>query len=216
MSAWMLTATGRDHFLSGHEVDLQLVDIYDFAHALATINRYTGHAKRPNSVAEHSLFCAELAQRDGKSAMVQMACLMHDAHEAFSSDLGSPAKNAIGLAWAAFEHRQADVVRRFYGLTTSFAVHKQLVNHYDLVALATERRDLTAFDPERNRAWPPIDTPGREVEPATWVNLNDIDRAGRSWQEWKNLFLARYFQLQREVQAASDALMREPVQQVPV
>ena len=49
---WILTATGRDFHLSGLPTVMPdaAPRIEDIAHALAQINRYTGHAARPYSV----------------------------------------------------------------------------------------------------------------------------------------------------------------------
>jgi hypothetical protein len=152
MSTWMVTITGREHHLSGDEVQQQMIDIYDIAWSLSQINRFTGHAMRPYSVAEHSLFVAELAERDGKTPLVQLACLLHDAHEAFTNDLSSPAKNAIGVAWGKFEALQADRVRRLLGVNDAFRQHGALIQYFDLQALATERLQLTNYNPRPPRA----------------------------------------------------------------
>jgi uncharacterized protein len=196
----MVTITGREHHLSGCGSYINEVDPFDIAHSLAQVNRFTGHATRPYCVAEHSLLCADLAARAGHDAMVQLLCLMHDAHEAYTNDASTPQKNAIGVAWATFEHRHADRVRRQLGLTTGFAVHGHLVKHFDAVALATERRDLTHFDEQRHTPWP-IDEPGRRVLPAEWVNLNSLDRVNAAWSHWKDAFLTRLADLQQQVQA---------------
>jgi hypothetical protein len=202
MSHWMITHSGREHYLSGHEILSNQVDIRDVAQSLAQTNRFTGHCHRPYSVAEHSLLVASLAQREGKSALIQYACLMHDGHEAATGDMSSPGKHAIGLAWATFEHRQADVFRRQFGLVTAFQAYRDLVNRYDLIALATERRDLTSYDPKRNRPWPILDTPGAEVQPIATLNLNNLTASNRSWREWRDLFLSQFFSLSRQVHAA--------------
>lgn len=59
---WMLTA-------SGMVVDLlrpqgAVFGISDIAHHLSQINRYTGAARRPLSVAEHSLLVCEILERE--------------------------------------------------------------------------------------------------------------------------------------------------------
>jgi uncharacterized protein len=198
----MITHGGREHYLSGIEILNNVVDIRDVAQSLAQINRFTGHCHRPYSVAEHSLLVADLAKRDGKSALIQYACLMHDAHESVTGDMSSPGKHAIGLAWPAFEYKQADVFRRQFGLLTAFASYRNLVHHYDLVALATERRDLTSYDPKRNRPWPILDTAGQEVPPMSTVNLNNLTASNRSWREWRELFLTAFFMLSQQVHAA--------------
>lgn len=209
MSSWMITITGRQHYLSGDQVQENQIDIYDVAHALSQINRYTGHTKRPYSVAEHSMLVSELARHDGKSALVQLACLVHDAHEAYSGDMSTPAKNAVGLQWAEFEHRQADRVRRALGLVETFNVHGRLIRHFDLVALATERREITTYNPRHHAPWPVIDTPGEEIKPSSWARLNDLSCIRRRWSDWRDAFLLRYFDLCREVQATETLLSSE-------
>lgn len=202
MSAWMLTYSAKEHYLSGCGSMMNEIDVSDIAHHLAQINRFTGACARPYSVAEHSLLVAELAAHDGKSALVQLLGLLHDAHEAYTGDTSSPAKFALGLAWDQFEHAHADRVRRVLGVLTGFTVHRRLVNHYDLVALATERRDLTRFDPTRNDEWPALDSPGSQVHPADWTDLKAPERANAPWTHWRDLFLTRFFDLQRQVQAS--------------
>jgi len=49
---WMITNTGRDHYLSGIAQHLNAAPtIEEIAHSLAQINRFTGHCRRPYSVA---------------------------------------------------------------------------------------------------------------------------------------------------------------------
>lgn len=208
MSQWILTyPSGQEHFVSGAEVLANEIDIYDVAWALAQTNRFTGHAKRAYSVAEHSLLVADLAAADGKSVLIQQLCLMHDGHEFATGDVSSPVKIAIGLGWAEFEARQADRFRRYFHLAVGFAAYRELVNHYDLIALATERKQVTCYDPHRHRPWPVIDTPGADIPPASHVNLNSLDRLNRPWQGWRDLFLQRYFQLQHRATTEAQALM---------
>lgn len=205
-SCWMITITAREHHLSGARVQENPIDIYDIAWSLSQINRFTGHAKRPYSVAEHSLLVADLARHDGKSALVQLACLVHDAHEAYAGDISTPAKNAIGLSWAAFEHLQADRVRRALGVHEAFLTHARLVRHFDLVALATERQQLTAYNDGHHAPWPALDTPGEEIRASKWVNLNNFLAVRRRWADWRDEFLLRYFDLCRAVQADMNPL----------
>ena len=204
MSLHMLTITGYEHHLTGAGVQANQIDIYDIAWALSQINRFVGHARRPYSVAEHSLLVADLAKIDGKSPAVQLACLLHDAHEAYTGDVGSPHKNAIGLAWGTFETLQADRVRRALNVAEIFAKHSGLINHFDLVALATERLQLTKHNPDHHSHWPVLDTIGAQIKPSSWANLMNGPARARRWNEWRDLFLERYFDLTRAVAASGD------------
>jgi len=98
--SWMITASGAEYHFTGYKACTENgrpVRIEDIAHQLSMINRFCGATKRPYSVAEHSLFVSELLQRDGRSAIAQLAGLMHDAHETYTNDVSSPAKEAINL-----------------------------------------------------------------------------------------------------------------------
>ena len=104
-SPWMLTASGAKYYVGGVGMAHNEYNPHDIAHALAQINRFNGHAKRPYSVAEHSLVCMEIAQHLELPPVVQLACLMHDAHEAYTGDVATPIKRCVGDNWGFFEHR---------------------------------------------------------------------------------------------------------------
>jgi len=197
---WMLTAHGREHHLSGAAQQLNAPDIREIAHALAQINRFTGHCKRPYSVAEHSILVADIAAREGASTSAQLAALLHDAHEAYTGDVSSPAKWAVGTAWEAFEHEQATAVHRAMGVSTAMQAHRVNIRRWDLIALATERRDLTSFDPERHQPWAILDTPGQAVRPVRW-DLMDESRCSMLWSDWVEVFLQAYEDRMGKLQA---------------
>jgi hypothetical protein len=77
--------------VGGSYVDLVAPDphsicIEDVAHALGNLCRFAGHTWRFYSVAEHSVLAATLAERHH---------LLHDAHEAYLSDIPSPVKQRL-------------------------------------------------------------------------------------------------------------------------
>lgn len=208
--SFMITATGAEYHLKG----LAMLDpaacpvcIDDIAHHLSQINRFTGACIRPYSVAEHSLLVSEIAQRSGASLLVQFAALMHDAHEAFTSDLSSPAKSAVdylaGLsggtgAWSQFEGIHARNVRQHFRITTPFVGNRSALRLYDLQALATERRDLTAWHAEKNGPWAVLGDGGDEalrIDPIEWIDLNTPEREAMSWKDWRKAFHDRYDEL---------------------
>ena len=110
---WITTATGRDFPLAGLPTLMQGAQpcIEDIAHALAQINRYTGHAARPYSVGEHSLLVCDIVRAKGLNAHAQLLALLHDAHEAYCGDVASPTKTVLGAAWLQFEIALAHRVR---------------------------------------------------------------------------------------------------------
>lgn len=202
---WMLTAQGHEHHMLGPQAMANTFELEDVAHALALQNRFNGHTRRPYCVAEHSLLVADIAFADGASVSQQLAALMHDAHEAYTGDVISPVKWAIGQPWQDFEAGQAHALRKKFGLLSAFAGCRQQLRQWDLMALATERRDLTLWEPERHAPWPILDTPGQKVHPWDDVNLNSPARAQADWQEWKALFVVRAKDLAKAVRALSPA-----------
>jgi len=208
----MITISGREYHLAGPDsatVAGRPFDIRDIAHHLALINRFTGATTRPYSVAEHSLLCCDIAERKGSSATLQMAALMHDAHEAYTTDLSSPAKAAVDeysmgaggiAAWRCFEANNAKALHTHFRILTLMRSHRLAVHLIDLQALATERRDLTGYDPERNAPWAILgDGTESPVPAAEWVSLNSAEREAKSWKDWKEDFAERYRALEDQI-----------------
>lgn len=72
--------------------DDQLV-IEDIAHALSLMTRANGHFPEFYSVGQHCLSCMEEAKARGYSRRLTLACLLHDAGEAYLSDVTRPIKH---------------------------------------------------------------------------------------------------------------------------
>lgn len=70
----------------------ELVDIRDIAHALSMLCRANGHFKSFYSVGQHCINCAREAEARDYSRRLQLACLLHDASEAYLSDVTRPVK----------------------------------------------------------------------------------------------------------------------------
>ena len=68
------------------------IQIWDIAHALSLLCRANGHFPHFYSVAQHCLNCMEEARARGYSEKVQLGCLLHDAGEAYLSDVIRPIK----------------------------------------------------------------------------------------------------------------------------
>jgi len=208
----MTTISGKDYHLGGPRTmspDARPICIEDIAHHLSLINRFTGATTRPYSVAEHSLLCVDIAQHEGAPVGLQMAMLMHDAHEAYTTDLSSPAKVAVNCysmgaggvkAWSMFEDVHADAVREHFNLRSAFAGYKREIRRIDLIALATERRDVTAYRHQANDPWAVLnDGTSEAIEPIDWEDLGSMTREALSWKYWRQAFMNRYAQLSAEV-----------------
>ena len=78
--------------LSPREADIKLLDI---AHSLSLLCRANGHFPEFFSVAQHCINCEREARARGYSKKVRLACLLHDASEAFISDVTRPVKKNL-------------------------------------------------------------------------------------------------------------------------
>ena len=75
--------------------DPALIHIQDIAHSLSMLCRANGHFKSFYSVGQHCINCCKEAAARGHSRKVQLACLLHDASEAYLSDVTRPVKQEI-------------------------------------------------------------------------------------------------------------------------
>lgn len=135
----MLTFTGRPFWPESPRVED--VHIEDIAHALSMICRFGGHTRVFYSVAQHSVLVAQALGVEGFSALEQLAGLLHDASEAYLGDVVWPVKHTAAMrGYHDLEARCEAVVADAFGLPHPLP---SIVKHFDLVLLATEKRDLT-------------------------------------------------------------------------
>lgn len=143
---WIQTYSGRDVDL----LEPKLAQIYmgDIVHALARINRFTGHTvgNVPYSVAVHSVHVYRIARKlEPDNATGHLVALLHDAAEAYTGDLGTPLQEALGLRRAdSVLHQIAEHFDRliFARVGVPWAKAKTawpLVKRADLMALQGER-----------------------------------------------------------------------------
>lgn len=138
LPTWIQTAHGRTFDLADPRPEDIHVD--DIAHHLAQINRYTGAARRPYNVAQHSCLVSQLLP-----PRLRLAGLLHDAAEAYTGDWSSPLKVLVRLeAPGCIEKIHGRIercVEERFGLKLTEADH-DLIKWADLTMLATEKRDL--------------------------------------------------------------------------
>lgn len=148
--SWIITRSGRKFDLAAPTADM--VDPADIAHSLSMQCRFNGHTNRFYSVAQHCYLVADLVPAEH-----QLAALLHDAAEAYVGDLVRPLKH--GMREFANDHGDEclyDLTERrvWIAICQRFDLDPHLpdcVKHADLVALATEKRDLMPSHPE---PWP--------------------------------------------------------------
>lgn len=164
------TASGREYRLDGLPPGPDMPRaaapcIKDIAHHLSLLCRFGGATFRHYSVAEHSLLVATILRLRGESPAVQLAGLLHDAHEAYMGDLATPIKalvnaasNSLVGAWRMVERTHAHAVRAHFGLSTAFASKAAAIRAADHAALRIERAHLLEhWQPGVSAEWPGID-----------------------------------------------------------
>lgn len=123
---------------SGRQVNLlnpqySQIDIGDIAHGLAYQCRFNGQTSRFYSIAQHSLMVASILPDH-----LKMAGLLHDAAEAYVGDVVQPLKVLLP-DYQAIENRFSQVIGQRFNVDIE---HHSEVKQADLIALATEKRDL--------------------------------------------------------------------------
>ena len=162
------------------------------AHSLSLINRFNGHTCRPYSVAEHSLLVCELVEQAGHGVHAQLAALMHDAHEYVVGDVATPLKPYL-TGWYGLEHAWAESLRTCMGLRAVPPKEFAAIKRADLIALATEKRDLLPKPTASSQPWLCLDG----VEPSHRHNLMALNRTvpAANWEHWRDTFLDKYHEL---------------------
>jgi uncharacterized protein len=127
---WIQTYKGNKFRLDSPKFDIE-----EIAHALSLQCRFTGHIRDFYSVAEHSVMVAGLSKIFGGDPFEG---LMHDAHEAYFSDLASPWK-AVVPDYKKIEKRLEAAMRKQFGLPDEIT---ETVKKADWVALFIEARRL--------------------------------------------------------------------------
>lgn len=183
---FMLTATGHTVEISQPRPQSAL-SLATIAHHLAQINRFTGAARRPYSVAEHSLLVCDIAANElGLDVHGQLAALLHDAHEAIVGDASTPLKQCIGEPWYRVELPWQHAVQRAFAISVASTVNADAIKRADLMALAIERRDLL---PAGGPAWPVL----QDIPVPRHFTVNG--REGLDWNDWRTAFSDRFEEL---------------------
>jgi hypothetical protein len=120
---------------SGREVSPSrgVPSIEDLALALSRQPRFGGMCRRHWTVVDHSLFAAMLAQRDGKEPELQLALLLHDAHE-WTGDIPTHFKTT---EQRALQVLMDQAIQKEYAPETYYE-HWKEVKQYDIRALLAE------------------------------------------------------------------------------
>ena len=140
---WIQTYTGRK--FKPQSPSLASIDLRDIAHSLALQCRFTGHCSHFYSVAQHSVLVSLLCEE--RLAEATLWGLMHDAAEAYVSDLARPLKRLLP-DFSRYEERVAQAIVQRFEIPRSDEIDAK-VAWADDVLLVTEARDLMKTPPDR-------------------------------------------------------------------
>lgn len=87
----------------------------DIAHSLSLLCRGNGHVRVFYSVAQHCLACEAEAQARALPPRVRLACLLHDAAEAYLSDMPRPVKELFPEYTAIEDRLLSAVLGKYMG-----------------------------------------------------------------------------------------------------
>ena len=123
---------------SGRQVSLlnpqySQIDIGDIAHGLAYQCRFNGQTSRFYSIAQHCLMVASILPDH-----LKLAGLLHDAAEAYIGDVVQPLKVLLP-DYQVIESNFNQAIELRFNVNLD---HQEEVKAADLIALATEKRDL--------------------------------------------------------------------------
>jgi len=169
---WIETFSG----LKFYPLDPQPEDICieDIAHALALQCRYNGHSRVFYSVAEHSVRMSRLDLPGCPKWR-----LMHDAAEAYISDVPSPIKPML-RGFKKIEESISMIIGKKYSL--GIPNHTE-IKYADMVMLAMEKRDILMQGGPQWRIELPNPLFKHKIHP--W-----------KWQKAKTEFLLRFIELE--------------------
>lgn len=125
---YISTVSGKRFYFDEPTPDM--IDIEDIAHALSNMCRFTGQCKAFYSVAEHSVLASQVVARPDR----RFEALMHDATEAYCSDIARPLKQLLP-DYQAVEKRIWWAVAEKFGLPRTMSID---VKDADMAMLKAE------------------------------------------------------------------------------
>ena len=170
---WITTYSGgKLHFRDPHEDE---IDIKDIAHGLALCCRFNGQCKMFYSIAEHSI---RVADNVPDIKVLKLRALLHDAHEAYLSDVPRPIKGDMPQYKAIADHLQFAINRKFnctIEKVDTTAYFNEQIKKADDIMLSTEKEFMMVGVED----WAELPMPLPHFKP-------------RSWQKAEKLFLQRF------------------------
>jgi len=140
---WILTHKG--HAFSFNDLDSNVYDLDDIAHALSLMCRFGGMTDFHYSVAQHSCYMAEEIWRETHDPVQALDGLMHDAEEYVMGDMKTPLKNMMPEFRAMSAKVDRAIRREFHQFGVPFEM-QPLTKEYDTRILLDEKYAMLPSD----------------------------------------------------------------------
>ncbi len=167
-----------------HDPVAEDIKIEDIAHALSMLCRANGHYGSFYSVGAHCLNCYDEACARRENPRVKMACLLHDACEAYIADITRPLKQFLPEYQVIEERLSKAIYEKFLGSPLN-EYEEQMVKLIDDAVLYFEFLEFTGvklYEEEPYIAATPDFYKGtmRQVEQEYLDVFNSIDLEDKS------------------------------------
>lgn len=140
-SPWIETATGERFYIL--DPAPYMIHIEDIAAALSKQCRFTGHSNKFYSIAEHSVYVSRLVPDD-----LRFAALLHDASEAYLTDVASPVKPLL-TNYHSLEYKIMVAIYQRFNIKTEL-LENPFIKDADKAQLKEEARELM---PSKGMGW---------------------------------------------------------------
>ena len=131
----MLTWSG--HLIHLDRPNIEEIYLEDISHPLSQLCRYSGGTVTFYSVAQHSLNAYRLSCEFYYDEKAQLYVLLHDASEAYLSDIPTPVKKLLPT-YLEIEERLMEMIYLHFGLGYPSPYYQRMINMVD--------RDLLAYE----------------------------------------------------------------------
>jgi len=156
-------------------IDTNNISIDDISHSLSMQCRYTGHCRYFYSIAEHSVAVADYLHKKYRERRLTLAGLLHDACEAYLSDISSPEKQLLP-EYKKLEYNLSTIIGEVYNV--DFLDPR--IKEADIVMLSQEAHQLL---PSMGNTWDWSNWGGRPalVEPIVGLPPPLAEKLFMSW-----------------------------------
>jgi hypothetical protein len=183
--SWIQTRSGKKFYPLDPEP--ALIDINDIAHSLAMQCRFGGHSNEFYSVAQHSVMLSRTFFR-GTGARMRLLALLHDASEAYLSDVPRPLKQLPEFEfYREAERRLQDAINACFGLPGCGSAEFAEVLRADTEMLGHEARNIDVMLPVH-----PDWSPPELTRPKIWIVAWNPQTARERFLEEFNSLTAMY------------------------